>query len=114
FAATYRRGCLKYLAVPTTLLAAVDVALTPRNAINIGEKSHLGTYYPPASVLIDPSFLQTTNSSSLSDGVAEIMRTALVADAGLFDLLEREGSRLIANKFQNELGSNVIWQAVKL
>ncbi|MXP49062.1 sedoheptulose 7-phosphate cyclase [Pantoea sp. Eser] len=84
----YRRG-IPYLRIPTTLMGQIDAGIGIKTGINHGDHKHrLGTYFAPTSALIDPSFLKSLNQRHISDGVAEIIKMALIKDKHLFELLE--------------------------
>lgn len=89
-AATYMRGVSLTL-VPTTLLAVVDAAVGGKTGIDfLGYKNLVGAFYPADSVLIVPSFLGTLSEREYRSGLAEVIKAAMLADAALFELLERE------------------------
>jgi 3-dehydroquinate synthase len=95
-AATYLRG-LRWCAVPTTLLAAVDAAVGGKTAINLGAgKNLVGVFHHPSLVAIEPSAFATLDARDLAAGVGEALKTALVADPELFVFLEREMARALA------------------
>lgn len=95
-AATYLRG-LRWCAVPTTLLAAVDAAVGGKTAINLeAGKNLVGVFHHPALVAIDPTAFATLDSRDVAAGVGEALKTALVADPELFTFLEREMPRALA------------------
>ncbi|GAC1322679.1 MAG: bifunctional shikimate kinase/3-dehydroquinate synthase [Chloroflexota bacterium] len=84
-AATYLRG-LRLVLVPTTLLAQVDAAIGGKAAIDLaGAKNLVGAFYPADSVIIDPETLDTLAPPRLSEGLAEVVKIALMRDALLFD-----------------------------
>ncbi|WP_054815574.1 sedoheptulose 7-phosphate cyclase [Nocardia arizonensis] len=89
-ASIYRRG-VPYVRVPTTLLGMVDAAVGVKTGINFnGRKNRLGTYYASSETIVDPSFIATLPDRQISNGMAEILKIALVKDSGLFDRIERE------------------------
>ena len=95
-AATFLRG-LRWCAVPTTLLAAVDAAVGGKTAINLGAgKNLVGVFHHPSFVAIDPAAFATLDPRDLAAGVGEALKTALVADPELFAYLEREMTRALA------------------
>ena len=95
-AATFLRG-LRWCAVPTTLLAAVDAAVGGKTAINLGAgKNLVGVFHHPSLVAIDPDAFATLDPRDIAAGVAEALKTALVADPELFVYLEREMPRALA------------------
>ncbi len=96
----YRRG-VPYIKVPTTLLALVDVSIGVKTAINhFGNRNRLGAYHPPLSVFLDRTFLRSLDRRAFSNGLAEILKMALLKDARLFSLLEQHGRTLMEQKFQ--------------
>jgi 3-dehydroquinate synthase len=87
-ASLYRRGT-PYIRVPTTLLGQVDAGVGVKTGVNHGyHKNRLGTYYAPSTALIDTEFLRTLEPRHIRNGMAEIIKMALVKDADLFELLE--------------------------
>jgi 3-dehydroquinate synthase len=95
-AATFLRG-LRWCAVPTTLLAAVDAAVGGKTAINLDAgKNLVGVFHHPSLVAIDPAAFSTLDARDIAAGVAEAVKTGLVADPELFAYLEREMSRALA------------------
>ncbi|MFE2723001.1 sedoheptulose 7-phosphate cyclase [Kitasatospora sp. NPDC059327] len=87
-ASMYRRG-VPYVRVPTTLVGQIDAGIGVKTGINHGHhKNRLGAYFAPDVALIDPAFLRTVEPRHVANGIAEIVKMALVKDAVLFDLLE--------------------------
>jgi 2-epi-5-epi-valiolone synthase len=87
-ASIYRRGT-PYVRVPTTLMGQIDAGIGIKTGINFSlYKNRIGTYFAPETVLIDPEFLRTLPHRHVVNGVAEIIKMALIKDAALFDLLE--------------------------
>ncbi|MGX6961394.1 3-dehydroquinate synthase [Vagococcus xieshaowenii] len=88
-ASTYMRG-LSFVQVPTTLLAQVDSSVGGKTAVNTEvAKNLVGTFAQPDGVLIDPQTLQTLNSRQISEGIAEIVKSAAIADMSLWSKLEQ-------------------------
>lgn len=111
-AATYRRG-IPHIKVPTTLMGYIDAALGIKNGINFGSsKNRLGSFEPPAAVLLDPAFLRTLPRRHLLSGVCEIIKLAIVADASLFAQLERDGADAIASAFTTPEGDAILDRAI--
>ena len=95
-AATFLRG-LRWCAVPTTLLAAVDAAVGGKTAINLGAgKNLVGVFHHPSLVAIEPEVFATLDPRDIAAGLGEAVKTALVADPELFVYLEREMTRALA------------------
>ncbi|MGW2374564.1 sedoheptulose 7-phosphate cyclase [Kitasatospora sp. NPDC001683] len=87
-ASMYRRG-VPYVRVPTTLVGQIDAGIGVKTGVNHGHhKNRLGAYFAPETALIDPHFLRTIDPRHVANGIAEIIKMALVKDAVLFDLLE--------------------------
>lgn len=92
-AATWMRG-VRFLQVPTTLLAQVDSSVGGKVAVNHeGGKNLLGAFYHPEQVLIDTDTLKTLDQRQLGAGLGEVIKYGCIADAGLFELLEQAGDR---------------------
>lgn len=86
-AATYLRG-IKVIQVPTTLLAAVDSSVGGKTAINLPAGKNLaGAFHQPALIWCDPSLLKTLPAKIYQDGMAEVIKYGVIADADLFQLL---------------------------
>jgi shikimate kinase / 3-dehydroquinate synthase len=87
-AATFLRG-LRFVSVPTTLLAQVDAAIGGKTGVDLASaKNLIGAFYLPEFVLVDPSTLRTLPPSALADGLAEILKIALIRSTDLFARLE--------------------------
>ena len=87
-AATWSRGIPVYQ-IPTSLLAMVDAAIGGKTAVDLpGSKNRIGAFHPPAGVYIDPSYLETLPPDRFRSGLAEVVKYAVIADAGLLSVLE--------------------------
>ncbi len=90
-AAVYMRG-IRYVQVPTTLLAAVDSSVGGKTAVDLpAGKNLMGAFWQPRHVLCDTDALTTLPEADFASGCAEVIKTALLFDEDLFSLLEREG-----------------------
>lgn len=88
-AATWLRG-IPFIQVPTTLLAMVDSSVGGKTGVDLPEgKNLVGAFWQPSMVLCDPATLKTLPAETLSDGVAEAIKTGAILDADLFECLER-------------------------
>ena len=83
-AAVYKRG-IRFVQVPTTLLAQVDASVGGKTGVDfMGFKNQLGVFQEPAAVYIEPRFLQTLDPRQLKSGYAEVVKHWLIADAEAF------------------------------
>ncbi|UQA56806.1 sedoheptulose 7-phosphate cyclase [Polyangium aurulentum] len=99
-ASLYRRST-PYVRVPTTLIGLVDAGVGAKTGVNHGaHKNRLGTYFPAKVTLLDPSFLRTLDARHIRNGLAEILKIALVKDRALFELLDRHGVSLVEERMQ--------------
>ncbi|MDO7849515.1 3-dehydroquinate synthase [Hymenobacter sp. M29] len=90
-AALYKRG-IRFVQVPTTLLAQVDASVGGKTGIDFqGYKNQLGVFQAPTAVFIDPKFLQTLDPRQLKSGYAEVIKHWLIADAEAFNTNRRLG-----------------------
>jgi shikimate kinase/3-dehydroquinate synthase len=84
-AATYQRG-VRYVQVPTTLVAQVDSAYGGKTGVDLAEaKNYVGAYHQPAAVLVDTGLLASLPEAELAAGYAEVVKTALIAGGGLWE-----------------------------
>lgn len=88
-AATYMRGVRLVLA-PTTLLAQVDAAIGGKVGVDAGgTKNLVGAFHPATHVVIDPDLLATLPSERLSEGLAEVIKIAMMRAPALLDRLQQ-------------------------
>jgi shikimate kinase/3-dehydroquinate synthase len=89
-AATYLRG-IDWVAVPTTLVGQVDAAIGGKTAINLPEgKNLVGAFHWPVRTVIDPEFLKTLTEEQRREGLAEVVKTGLLAAEPLWELPDHE------------------------
>lgn len=89
-AATYLRG-IGWTAVPTTLVGQVDAAIGGKTAINLPEgKNLVGAFHWPACTVIDPAVLETLPERERRAGMAEVVKTGLLAGEAFWELPEVE------------------------
>lgn len=87
-ASTYMRG-IKVVLLPTTLLAQVDAAIGGKCGVNVGGyKNMVGTFNLPCDVVCDTQWLCSLPEREWRSGMAEVIKTAVVGDAELFEILE--------------------------
>ncbi|XP_059426631.1 2-epi-5-epi-valiolone synthase-like [Carassius carassius] len=102
-ASLYRRRT-PYIRVPTTLLSYIDASVGAKTGVNFANcKNKLGTYIAPVAAFLDRSFIQTISRRHISNGLAEMLKMALMKHRGLFELLEAQGQFLLDSKFQSGL-----------
>lgn len=95
-AATYLRG-LDWVAVPTTLVGQVDAAIGGKTGIDLGKgKNLVGAFHYPRAVRLDPSFLSTLPGEERQAGMAEVVKTGLLAGEDLWELPEAKMVRAAA------------------
>lgn len=84
-AATYQRG-VRYVQVPTTLVAQVDSAYGGKTGVDLPEaKNYVGAYHQPSAVIADTDTLETLAPRELAAGYAEVVKTALIAGGWLWE-----------------------------
>lgn len=87
-AGCYLRG-VKYVQIPTTLLAFVDSSVGGKTAVDLHAGKNLaGLFYPPSAVIADPDCLDTLPDDILADGAAEAVKTGILDGKDLFSLAE--------------------------
>ncbi len=85
-ASTFMRA-IRFIQIPTTLLAQTDSSIGNKNAINFnGVKNIIGTFYKPEFIYINTSFLKTLPPLEISNGMAEIIKYSLL-DKDFFNYL---------------------------
>ena len=88
-AATYLRG-VPLVQVPTTLLSQVDSSIGGKVAVNHGQmKNKIGAFYQPKLVVSDVSTLKTLPHREMSNGLAEVIKSAAIRDEDFFTYLEK-------------------------
>jgi 3-dehydroquinate synthetase len=89
-AATYLRG-VDWIAVPTTLVGQVDAAIGGKTAINVPEgKNLVGAFHWPRATVLDPTYLSTLPDEQRREGMAEVVKTGLLAGEPLWELPDDE------------------------
>ncbi len=88
-ASVYMRG-IRCGYISTTLLAQVDASTGGKNGVNLGgTKNILGNIRQPEFVICDPTMLKTLPEQEYLSGLAEMIKTAIIGDSELFDLIEQ-------------------------
>ncbi|UQA61485.1 3-dehydroquinate synthase [Polyangium aurulentum] len=111
-AATLLRG-VRWIAVPTTLLSMVDAAVGGKTGVDLGPaKNAVGAFHQPSAVVIDPAYVRTEHERAYVSGLAEVVKSAAIADPELLDLLSRERSRVLTRDL--DLVREVVLRAVRV
>lgn len=94
-AALWMRG-LRWVGVPTTLLAMVDASVGGKTAVDHGKgKNAVGAFWQPSRVLCDVQFLRTESERNYRGGLAEVVKTAVVGDPELFEMLKERQEEIL-------------------
>ncbi len=97
--ASYRRRT-NYIRIPTTLIGLVDAGIAIKVAVNHDKlKNRLGAYHAPKKVILDFSFLQTLPTPEVRNGMAELVKIAVVSNTEVFELLSEYGEELLNTHF---------------
>jgi 3-dehydroquinate synthase len=89
-AATYKRG-IDFILIPTTLLAQADASIGGKLGIDFNHfKNHIGVFQQPALTILFSGFLKTLPERELLSGFAEVIKHALISDAGLWNEIRRK------------------------
>ncbi|MEN8141085.1 MAG: 3-dehydroquinate synthase [Thermodesulfobacteriota bacterium] len=95
-AAIYMRG-IKFVQVPTTLLAQVDSSVGGKTGVDIPEgKNLVGAFYQPEAVFIDPQVLTELPVAELLNGLAEVLKYGVIYDSAFFDFLFARRQAILA------------------
>ncbi|MDV6032906.1 MAG: 3-dehydroquinate synthase [Phycisphaera sp. RhM] len=94
-AASFARG-IRFVQVPTTLLAMVDSSVGGKTGINLsGAKNMVGAFWQPELVWIDTLAMKTLPDRSYLSGLAEVIKYGVIDDAAFFDYLESNAAALV-------------------
>lgn len=95
-AASWMRG-IPWVVVPTTLLAMVDASVGGKTAVDFkSAKNAVGAFWQPSGVVCDVDFLSTEPARGYVSALAEVVKTAIIGDPSLFELLEANPSLVLA------------------
>ncbi|MCY3912034.1 MAG: 3-dehydroquinate synthase [Chloroflexi bacterium] len=111
-AAAYLRG-VPLIQVPTTLLAQIDSSVGGKVAVDLAAgKNLVGAFYPARQSVIDPDLLATLPREQLVADYAEVVKTAMIFDADMFELIERSVDSLHDPALLEELVTRCVrWKA---
>jgi 3-dehydroquinate synthase len=111
-AATYLRG-VPLIQIPTTLLAQVDSSIGGKVAVNHGRlKNKIGAFYQPRLVISDIATLRTLTTKELSEGLAEVIKYAVIGDKEFFAYLEENLDRI--KSLDERLLEDIVYKSAKI
>ncbi|MFN9732548.1 MAG: sedoheptulose 7-phosphate cyclase [Microcystis sp.] len=100
FACSAYRRKTNYIRVPTSLIGLIDASVAIKVAVNHGKlKNRLGAYHASQKVILDFSFLGTLPIEQIRNGMAELIKIAVVGNKEIFELLEEHGAALLHSHF---------------
>ncbi len=104
-AAVYARG-IRYVQLPTTLLAAVDSSVGGKTAVDLAHGKNLcGAFHQPSAVFCDTDTLGTLTEHQIGDGLAEMLKYGVICDEALFEKVKN---------YQNETMASLIARCVEI
>ncbi|MHC5675938.1 sedoheptulose 7-phosphate cyclase [Nostoc sp.] len=118
---TYRRSS-NYIRIPTSLIGLIDASVAIKVAVNHKKlKNRLGAYHASQKVLLDFSLLRTLPTNQVRNGMAELVKIAVVAHSSVFEWLEKYGEELLDTHFANinatpelkEIAHRLTYEAIK-
>jgi 3-dehydroquinate synthetase len=96
FSATWLRG-VQWGLLPTSLLAMVDASVGGKTGVDfLDMKNAVGAFWQPRFVICDTAFLATEPLRGFRSAISEVVKTALIGDAALFELLESRQHDVLA------------------
>lgn len=111
-AATAHRG-IRFVRMPTTVLAQNDAGIGVKNGVNyLDRKNFLGTFAPPFAVVNDFEFLSTLDIRDKRAGIAEAIKVALIKDKRFFDELYEQRFKLA--RFETDAVKHMIFRCAEL
>lgn len=98
FASAILRRGVRFVQIPTTLLAQVDSSVGGKTGINTAQgKNLVGSFHQPSLVLADTGILETLPARDFLAGYGEVVKYGLLGDSAFFDWLEQNGPHLAEN-----------------
>jgi 3-dehydroquinate synthase len=122
FACSAYRRSSNYIRIPTTLIGLIDASVAIKVAVNHKKlKNRLGAYHASKQVLLDFSFLKTLPIAEIRNGMAELVKIAVVSEAEVFEMLENYGEQLLQTHFGfvdgtpelREMGHRLTYKAIQ-
>lgn len=107
-ASIFKRG-IPYVNIPTTLLASVDAAIGGKTGIDFNHlKNHIGVFNHPQAILFTSEFLSSLDEGEYRSGYAEIIKSAVMLDASLFQKIQNNEAIEVLIKNCSELKGEVV------
>jgi 3-dehydroquinate synthase len=111
-AATYLRG-VPLIQIPTTLLAQVDSSIGGKVAIDHGQlKNKIGAFYQPKLVITDIATLKTLDTKTLIDGLAEVIKYAVIRDKEFLTYIEGNLDKI--KSLDNKALEEIVFRSAKI
>ena len=115
FACSAYRRRSNYIRIPTTLIGLIDASVAIKVAVNHKKlKNRLGAYHASSKVFLDFSFLGTLPTDQVRNGMAELVKIAVVGHKEVFDLLDKYGEELLRTHFGNIDATEEIKQVARV
>ena len=109
--ASYKRST-DYVRIPTTLIGLIDASVSIKVGANHGKhKNRLGAYHASKQVFLDFSLLRTLPIDQVRNGIAEIIKIAVVSHLGIFEGLEKYAEDLLQTSFGHAEGAEHLREA---
>jgi len=94
-ASSYMRG-IKYIQVPTSLLAQVDASIGGKTGINHGQiKNFIGSFYNPTEIFICIEFLKSLNEQEFLNGFSEVLKHSLITSKDTLEKLKNSSKKIL-------------------
>jgi len=114
FIANVTKRGLKFVNIPTTLLAQVDASVGGKTGVNTNQgKNLIGTYYQPDFILSDVSVIKNLPQREMIAGYGEILKHSLIVNKKFFLWLLKNGEKILINK-DNALLKKAIFESCKI
>jgi len=123
FACSAYRRSSNYIRIPTTLIGLIDASVAIKVAVNHKKlKNRLGAYHASKKVILDFSFLRTLPIAQVRNGMAELIKIAVVGNKEIFELLDKYGKELLETGFGHgeggteelrEIGHQLTYKAIE-
>ncbi len=111
-ASLFKRG-LKFINIPTTLLAQVDSSIGGKTGINTKHgKNLIGSFYQPKLVISDTDFLNTLPKREIICGYGEILKHSLISNKNFFHFLNKNFEKIL--KFRSPYIQETIFESCKI